>query len=217
MINFKIKNINDFNELEKSFSESRSELRSAAISMMDPILIESMKILTMHASCNEDLKHWFDELSGFLINIVNCGFSPSIGYLPFELNSYPKGFKKEEIQTLFMDSSRSHESLINYLLRKIYTVKVNHRNKYRDILEIEKSNGNIYNPETYCYQLKYIALCLTGQLTPEVNNWYDQEVYTSNVDWTRSFMPISNITKEILRKKLLKIFENIIGPSKGLK
>lgn len=211
----KFKSLEIVNYFEKLFSDLAGK-RENVINLMSSSLIEFLKVLTLNNTCNGDLKHWIDQISGFLVDILRDNLNPVLIFLPlYESGSYPKGFSRELISKRF---GSTRPDIINNLLNLIEKQTVGGVNKYRDALKIEKLNGNFYEDlEIYFLQLKYIALCLSGQLNPETDNWYDPNVYKLKIDWNKSFMPVSKITKENLRPKILKCFENIIGSSIGLK
>jgi hypothetical protein len=58
-----------------------------------------------------------------------------------------------------------------------------------------------YSNEDLIQIYKFIALCLTNQLNPQHDNWYDSKVKSIQVDWSKRI----NIEKDNLREIIKSI------------
>lgn len=217
MIKFNNK-LYDTEEIEKLFSNLKEE-RGKIINGIEKVLNELTKILVLHNTCNSNLKHWIDELVGFMMEGSTKGLSPVLTFLPlYESGIFPKGFDKESILIEFRGKlSGTNKDLIERRIKYMINLKEGGVNKYKAPYSLEKSNGTLLEPEEYFYQMRYIALCLSGQLDPKIDESYCVEVYDgTEIEWEKFFTTLPT-TKEKIRKRLISCLKNIFGDSKGLK
>ena len=93
----KLNYLYDTEEIERLFSNLKED-RGKIISGIEKVLNELTKILVLHDTCNSNLKHWIDELVGFMMEGSTKGLSPVLMFLPlYESGVFPKGFDKESI------------------------------------------------------------------------------------------------------------------------
>lgn len=208
----------DTEEIEKLFSNLKDD-RERVRKGIGKVLNELTKILVLHNTCNSDLKHWLDELVGFMMEAVSVNLSPVLMFSPlFESGSFPKGFNKTEILTKYRGKlSGTNKDLIERRIKYMIDLNEGGVNKYKTPYSLEKSNRTLLEPEEYFYQMRYIALCLSGQLDPKIDESYCKEVYDgTEIDWGKFFTTLPT-TKEKIRKRLISCLKNIFGDSKGLK
>ena len=219
MIKFKYKFYSAI-ELEKLFVDLGTS-RKIVVTKSHSVMKELMKILALHETCNSNIPHWLDETVSFIMDVVNSDFSPAMSFLPLEDNlvAFPKGFDKLEIFKKNRGKiNGSSEDLVNNILNILSNQTEKGQNKYREVLKLEMSKVTFPEPQVFFDYLKYIAFCFSGQLDPEIDLPYSSEVYDgTKVKWENSFEPISKLTPEKIRKRLIKCLENIFGESKGLK
>lgn len=207
-------------ELEKLFTELGIS-RKTVISKSHSVMKELMKILALHETCNSNIPHWLDETVSFIMEIVNFDFSPIMSFLPIEddLVIFPKGFDRLEILKKNRGKvNGSSEDLIKHILNILSNQTEKGQNKYQKVLKIEMSKPTFPDSQTFFDYFKYIALCFSGQLNPDIDPPYASEVYDgTKIKWENSFESIRLLTPEKIRTRLIKCLENIFGESKGLK
>lgn len=68
-------------------------------------------------------------------------------------------------------------------------------------IEALKTGGveDSYSNQDLIQMCKFAALCLTNQLNPDYDNWYDSKVKTMQVDWDKEINTSSENLREILK------------------
>lgn len=97
---------------------------------------------------------------------------------------------------------KTSEGFIKYVQQIIKTETRAGKLKYTDALQ---SNPG-YDEKTLIQMCKYIALCMTGQINPKLNNWYDNTIKMTLIDWDK---PV--IDKYMNSINLQYLIEYIVG------
>ena len=182
----------------KYFSTQLTKERNQVLSKTKTSIQEIFKLTFLAYSCSNNIDHWLNHLSDSLTKSgdplkVFLGIVDNYKNLPRQFNeSYVKELRNNKpvdryLRDLFDDLRKQKDDYENI--------------KYGDLLPKTLTNDDI---KDLIQKLKYITLCLSGQLNPEHSNWWDKEVATTQVNWdTGKGMKIKD---DYLRK----IIENII-------
>ena len=101
-----------------------------------------------------------------------------------------------------MRSNKSVEKYIVYLFNDLKKQRDKNENfKYSEVLPKTLTDDDIRD---LIQKIKYIALCLSKQLNPDYDNWWDKNISTTPVNWN------TGKGKLVEYDYLRKIINNII-------
>lgn len=209
--------INNIEDFLKGGSNGREFITQGPLNIM--------KSIEMWSLLDEDGKsyvtHWIgDMVNKELLNkFVKKGIPPQVMFCFFE---------EEPIE---ISDALGKNNFDKYILKRDfgYGEEFQKRVKSRLLTEIKRgedpSNGAKYetffknNPITttnkeYLIIFKYIALCLSGQLDPNQDNFSESTCYkkilTTNINYADS-LPKSKLSHKFLTETIIKCIENING------
>ena len=184
-------------EYTKTEAELDEEIKNHSFTFIK----ELIKYLTM--SCSDkindvDRTHWcrvavaqLNDLEGDRAIKLFLGLVDNYKNLP------RKRYTRDFVLSL-RDNISSSSDYVKMITNFIYNEKVNGVNKYQEALK----TGASLTEEDIIQMCKFAALCLTGQLNPDYDNWYDNKVKTTQVNWDKS---IGRVRPEQLREILKTI------------
>lgn len=176
---------------QKTFSTEAEKERIKVSGFSNTTLLEIFKLLFLSSSCPGDINHWLNHLtdtmkkSGHPVKTL-LGIVDNYKNLPRQFNeSFVKGIRNNKTVSLYV------ESLFNNLKNQ----KEGGEYKYKDLLPNDLSTSEIND---LIKQIKYMALCITEQLNPKYDNWWDRKVETTQVNWDSSNIPTPKLIREII-------------------
>lgn len=160
---------------------------------------EIIKYLTMSCSSkitDDNLSHWCDVAVAQLNDLEgDRAIKLFLGLVDNYKNLPRKRYTRDFVLSL-RDNLATSSDYIKVVRDFIYNEKARGVNKYQEALK----TGASLTEEDIIQMCKFAALCLTGQLNPDYDNWYDNKVKTTQVNWDKSigFVP-SRRLREILK------------------
>lgn len=191
-----------FRQKDFGLSDSRQDLLNYLVSSCHTIAMEFIKAIDLYWYDNQDVSHWVDKPTGYILRLANkidlhysliCSFADStirnligVDGLSIVRNLY--NTPEEFIQSVFKE--------------------ILDDNKYKIWI---KDYNFFKKPKEYIRYFKYITLCISGHITPE--DWDNQS------SWIRKQIPKESIIKfyktqegnRKLHELLTKCIENILG------
>lgn len=160
------------------------------------ILLELMKILEMYEFDNGDyIPHWIDKVSIAMFSVVGDGyFTAQSVFSVLDWNSNGESILGSNIINEIRNKYRTPENFIeSYVIKQLLTEKSSGEVKYSRAIS---SRSDIkYSVEDFLYYYKYIALCITNQITiDDLYNYrlvistkidYKKEIYKTQLDFKR--------------------------------
>lgn len=187
----------------KGFAVTQDELDNRLNNNYIGFMEEILKYLLLH--CSEkvsewDRNHWCNVAAGKMRDVRSeNSVKLFLGLVDNYKNLPRKRYTKDFVMTLRKGFNTSSEFL-NFMRDYISTKRDNGKVKYDEAMKTCAP----YSNEDLIKMCKYIALCLTDQLNPEVDNWYDRRVETTQVDWDKKLRE-SNLNPKYLRKIMKSI------------
>lgn len=197
--------------IQKEFAENRADSLSSVSKVNSKIGYELIKMAELYDLPNNDLIHWGNQITGFLNELQRKGKyaipnnSPQYGFIKMEdrdviENKLGNDFVEKYIEDSAVD-------YINDLKSSILKMRDSGELKY--VNAIKSNGGFMYDSETYRSFFKYIALCITGQLSYlSTDFWKDLHLISKTViDFSKKVMMDKNY--------LLKVISNCLYQLKG--
>lgn len=152
---------------------------------------ELIKIIILGSQCRQDIPHWIDNALGAIeksnskiirLQITKPRTAMFMGLLKSSSDKKINQVVKENLRVL------NPEEYIQERVKDVYNQKERGNFKYRHLF-----NLNSIDYDDLFLKLKYIALCVSGQINPDITNYYDH-------------LPEINLNKESKRdiKELLE-------------
>ena len=182
----------------KLFSTKLTDERHNVLSFTETSLLNVMKLIYLAGNClPNDKRHWINHLAS---SLTKSG-DPIKVFLGIVDNykNLPKQFNKSYVKELRGD--KTVKEYLKDLFDTLRTKKEKEIVKYGHLLPTSLTDAEI---KELIQKLKYIALCLSGQLNPDYVNLWDKEVATTQVNWD------TGKGMEVDSEYLTKIIENII-------
>jgi len=143
------------------------------------------------------LNHWMD-IS--VVQFASVGPEEAIKLFLGLVDNYknlPRKRYTEDFAIQMREGKRTGSDYIDFIKDSIKSDKRCGEVKYDQAL-LSAPN---YSNEDLIQIYKFIALCLTGQLNPQHDNWYDSKIKSMQVDWSKRI----NIEKDNLREIIKSI------------
>lgn len=194
-------------EIEKTFAENtRADDLDKISKFNDKICIEIMKMMEMYdTNKGQHLYHWMRNLTkSFFDSLLNTktimvgGKRPQLGFVKVDHKNVEKQLGKDFVNKYLTISPKEYILLLKDQLLKMK----DGINGIKYVDSINNNGGFIYSEEDYIDFLKYIGLCLSGQLNYEVTNfWNDLNVIKRlNIDYLKK--PLSSVNNQYLEKTI---------------
>lgn len=158
---------------------------------------------------NDDREHWLDMVMRSFEE--TCGYISPLTFFVW-LESDPKIFYKvlgsNESDEFFKDFNNSEDYfnfIKNHLLLDIKNGEPKYRNWFKKF-PFERSS------EEYLYYFKYIALCISEQINPEIdlyNSGVQRKIYNIKINYDRNLYPNKTLLKK-LRNIIYRCIKNIV-------
>ena len=183
----------------KTESELDEEIKQSSFSFIK----ELFKYLLMYSNTSGDvtenhLKHWTQEAAGFLNRVDgDRAIKLFLGLVDNYKNLPKKRYNREFVKDL-RGGYDDVKDFVNSMKKFIREEKDKGANKYSHALD-HSTDLSEWELVQMC---KFIALCLTGQLHQDYDNWYDRKVETTQMNWEKrldhiSYEHLRNILKSI--------------------
>ena len=209
---FKIKRFSILREEQKEFSEINS-IKDLMISSKDKYFLyyqpclNIMKLIEMfyYTDSNGENyhKHWLDMVMNSIKNYSNFAI-PQI-YFGWIERDFSTSFPKTVVEIFSKDFNNSLD-FVKFLKYHLLNDKKGDSIKYNRWF---KDNLILFSDEDYLYFYRYIALCVSKQLNPEIHNPYDslvrRKVFNLKIDYSKDMFPDKNLLKEIIYKCIKNI------------
>ena len=186
---------------QKDFAVSQDELDSRLENKYIGFMEEILKYLLLYPLVSDRiLNHWCEVASGILGEIRgNTAIKLFLGLVDNYKHLPRKRYTEKFARRLRKDYQTASE-FIDYMKDYIRTKRANGEVKYAKAME----SCSDFSNEDIIRMCKYIALCLTDQLNPEIDSWYDNRVKTTQVNWEKELKD-SNMDPKYLRKIMKSI------------
>lgn len=216
---FKIKRFSVLREEQKEFTiKSMSDLiyngNNKYFHYYQPCL-NIMKLIEMfyaylEKGYNDDREHWLD--------MVMKSFEETCGYIsPLTFFVWLESDQKILYKILgtnefneFSKDFNNSVDYINFIKNHLLLDTKNSEPKYKNWFKKYPFERTL---EEYLYYFKYIALCVSGQLTPEIDNLYEsstqRKVYNTKINYERNLYPNKTLLVK-LRDIIYKCIKNIV-------
>ena len=193
-----------FRQKDFSFSTLDSVFNTA----IPRICLEIMKCIEMYET--EDVYHWVKDKIIKTINEVTVeSLTPQtllcLGFDKLSNKDLIDAINNSNTTTKFSSLYRSPEEFIQSIKKKMLTETKNGKPKYKSWFD---NNPIQYSDEEYVDFYKYIALCLSGQLNPDVDDfdWNIEKVLKrTKVDYS-----LSGVAKDKLLEIVSKSITNTV-------
>lgn len=182
----------------KYFSTQLTEERNRVLSHTKPSIQEVLKLIILSTTCKTCVKHWLNHLSD---SLTSSGDPVKVFLIIVDnYRGLPKQFNEHYIKEV--RSNKSVEKYIVYLFNDLKKQRDKNENfKYSEVLPKTLTDDDIRD---LIQKIKYIALCLSKQLNPDYDNWWDKNISTTPVNWN------TGKGKLVEYDYLRKIINNII-------
>lgn len=168
--------------IERLFSTKFSKNDETLKRLSDTFVQELIKLLVFSKRDKEDIRHWSQELGGYIKTVNNL---PE-GLLFLSLVDNYKNLPRKKYREEFITNLRHGKSLKDYIKSQydfLYKqMDKKHGIKYKDLIDLLQKNNEIPEDEVFIQQAKYLLLRLNGQIGEDIN-WYDPIVQSMQVNW----------------------------------
>ena len=193
-----------FRQKDFSFSTLDSVFKTA----IPRICLEIMKCIEMYET--EDVYHWVKDKIIKTINEVTVeGLTPQtllcLGFDKLSNKDLIDAINNSNTTTKFFSLYRSPEEFIKSIKDRLLTETKNGKPKYNSWFD---NNLIQYTDEEYVDFYKYIALCLSGQFDPNIDN-YDWNIEKS-LRRIKVCYSLSGVAKDKLLEIISKSITNIV-------
>lgn len=180
----------------KYFSTNAGKERITLKGNTKPVIQEIFKLIYLSNICPGDVRHWLGHLRD---NLIKSGYpiKTLLGIVD-NYKNLPRQFNESYVRDL--RNNKSVSDYITSLFIELSNQKEHGKYKYKEILPQSLSKSEL---DDLIQQLKYIALCISKQMNPKYNNWWDKEVLSTQVNWDSDNIPSEEL--------LIEIIENILG------
>lgn len=187
----------------KFFSTNKSDADEFIVANSGSVIKELIKIIVMGDRLQDVVPHWIKNLCGIINSAKNKDCSNIQVFLGIVSNY--KNLPRRVSQVRIERDIRRGRSVSEYINSIYDDIKVDRRagnNKYATILGIIESRGELPDNQTLIQKIKYVALCITGQLDPDKDDWYSSMVQSTPVNWEWSGEVDKEVLEEIIKKIL---------------
>ena len=187
----------------KRFSVLREEQKEFTIkSMSDLIYNGNNKYFHYYQPCLNIMKS-FEETCGYISPLTFFVWLESDQKILYKI------LGTNEFNEFSKDFNNSVD-YINFIKNHLLLDTKNSEPKYKNWFKKYPFERTL---EEYLYYFKYIALCVSGQLTPEIDNLYEsstqRKVYNTKINYERNLYPNKTLLVK-LRDIIYKCIKNIV-------
>lgn len=168
----------------------------------------------LNPSGNSYVPHWIGDMvvKEIMLKLINSNIPPQVVFAPFEIDElivkdvFGENLVESSLISKFGIGENFYERVKDRLLNE---PKRGEELKDPKYLMWFKENPIWREPEEYLTYFKYIALCLSGQMNPDVDDFNDSLCYRSILNTNVNYSRIAYRSHKKITKIIIKCIERI--------
>jgi hypothetical protein len=187
--------------LSKLFSSRLKSIDDKITDSSRGAVTEIVKILVMGNACRGAVPHWIDILYSIFNRIPDGkGIQTLLGIVS-NYKNLPRRISQSRIEKEIRNG-KTVEEYIDQIYDYIENDTRRGENKYSSVLRVLRRNSELPDNETLIQKIKYVALCITGQIDYNREEWYSGSVQSTPVNWEWTGEVDKDQLQEIIKKTI---------------